>query len=137
MHWPGAPFNSHLKADLLLGSDFVLYEVKHLFDIRGGTALGRTQSLERVSAVVNHLTDNLLDMGERGLYRQVFRHAVKRDVELHRGTDYALQEGIMEFLCDLSPLRKSILKATLDPFVPRLYPVVMEGQRHSHECHST
>jgi hypothetical protein len=63
--------------------------------------------------LIDDLTHNPQDVGQRWLRRQTLGQAINRDVELHGGTDDTLQQCVMELLGDSRSFRQSLFKAEI------------------------
>lgn len=74
---------------------------------------GRSQSSKRISALVDDLPHQLQNTIQSRLRWRVFGQPVYRNMQLHRRTEHALQQGIVQLLCDPRTLGKPLLKAEI------------------------
>ena len=111
MHGPGATFDGDAKINLSLDSELLLDAGECLFDIKRVSAGRRAEAAQRLPAFFDDLPQDMQDMGERCARRQIFGQAINCDMQLHRSADDALQQCVVEFLCDARALGEPFFKA--------------------------
>ncbi len=73
-----------------------------------------TQPPHGVPALLDHLPHQLKDAAERRFGRRILGQPVDRDVQLHGCAEKALQQGIVQFLRDASPLGQPLFKTNVE-----------------------
>jgi hypothetical protein len=107
---PWAALDDDAESARLFDGEALPEQGKCLFQIERLTAVG-AESPNRVPAFFNDLSHQLLDMSEGRSGWRILCQIIHHDVELHGRADDALQQGVVQFLCDAQPLRQPLLEA--------------------------
>src|SRR5215470_11361035 len=109
MQKPRAPFHDNTKIGLRLNSE-VLWETTEGFVKILRTVVGETQAANGIAAIFNHESHQLEDPVEQRPRWRIGAHVIARHVQLHRRTQYSLQQSVMQFLRDSRPFCEPLLK---------------------------